>query len=433
MNFKIYTFGCKVNQYESEQMRELLEEKGFKCTENDADAEIFIVNSCTVTAISEGKCRRFLGRIRRKFPQSIIVLTGCMSQAFPRKYENFEVCDVVTGNTSRHLAIELLEDFIKNRNKIVDIPEHDRKCGEFEESCVSDFSERTRAYLKIEDGCDRFCSYCVIPYARGRVRSKPLSDIRREVEALSEKGYTEIVLVGINLSKYGTDIGLSLCDAVETVAESSGVKRIRLGSLEPELLTPDILLRLSKVKEFCPQFHLSLQSGCDETLKRMNRHYNSAEYREIVENIRALFHNPSFTTDVMVGFPGEDEEEFSKSLSFVSDLGFAKVHVFPYSRRSGTVADRMPDQLTKSIKYSRVAVMTAETELRRIDFMKTQLGMVTEVLFERMFDEDYCEGYSINYIPVKVKGSSDLCHKIKSVRLLSIEGDYLIGELIENA
>ncbi len=432
MKFKIFTFGCKVNQYESEQMRELFTDKGFEYTETDSDADIFIVNSCAVTSISEGKCRRFLGRLRRNHPDSVIVLTGCMSQAFPRKYENFEACDVVTGNTSRHLVLSLTQDYINTKEKIIDIRDHDRKNGEFEASSVCSFSERTRAYLKIEDGCDRFCSYCIISYARGRVRSKSIEDICSEVNALSQKGYTEIVLVGINLSKYGTDIGYNLCDAVEAVAQYNGVRRIRLGSLEPELLTDDILTRLSKVQKFCPQFHLSLQSGCDATLKRMNRHYNSAEFREIVDKIRSLFINPSFTTDVMVGFPGEDEKEFEESLKFVSSLGFAKVHVFPYSRRSGTVADRMPLQLPKAVKDTRAALMINETEISRTEFMNSQIGTETEVLFERMCDADYCEGYSINYIPVKVKVSdTGFCHKIKRVRLIRVEGDYIIGEFTE--
>ncbi|MGN0504711.1 MAG: MiaB/RimO family radical SAM methylthiotransferase, partial [Ruminococcus sp.] len=306
MNFKIFTFGCKVNQYETEYIRKIMCESGYISTEIDSEAQIFIVNSCAVTAVSESKCRRFIGRLRRNYPKSIIVLCGCMSQAFPRKYENFSPCDIVIGNGVHTEIPKLIKSLEETGERIIEILPHDRKNEVFEPCLISDFSERTRAYLKIEDGCDRFCSYCIIPYSRGRVRSKPLEDIKNEVDVLSKAGFEEIVLVGINLSKYGTDLGVSLWDAVSTIADCEKVKRIRLGSLEPELLTREILKNLSKCEKFCPQFHLSLQSGCNSTLKRMNRHYSSCEYREIVENIRSLFENPSFTTDVMVGFPGED-------------------------------------------------------------------------------------------------------------------------------
>ncbi len=431
MNFKIFTFGCKVNQYESEFMRKIMLSSGFTATEDDERADIFIVNSCTVTAISESKCRRFIGRLRRNFPESIIVLCGCMSQAFPEKQENFSLCNIVIGNGVHTEIPKLIEKFKKTGEKIVEITPHDRKNEAFEPCLISDFSERTRAYLKIEDGCDRFCSYCIIPYARGRVRSKALEDIKAEVTKLSQKGFEEIVLVGINLSKYGTDLGFTLWDAVNTVAEDKNVKRIRLGSLEPELLTREVLENLSKCEKFCPQFHLSLQSGCSDTLKRMNRHYDSKEYKSIVDNIRSLFENPAFTTDVMVGFPGEDDREFRESLEFVSSIGFAKVHVFPYSRRSGTVADRMDNQLTKAVKDERAKLMSEECERKRLEFMNSQIGKVTEVLFERPIDTEYIEGYSINYTPVKVKGDREtLCHTCKKVKIISVDKDYCIGELI---
>lgn len=430
MNFKIFTFGCKVNQYETEYIRKIMCESGYISTENDSEAQIFIVNSCAVTAVSESKCRRFIGRLRRNYPESIIVLCGCMSQAFPRKYENFSPCDIVIGNGVHTEIPNLIKRLEETGEKIIEILPHDRKNEAFEPCLISDFSERTRAYLKIEDGCDRFCSYCIIPYSRGRVRSKPLEDIKNEVDVLSKAGFEEIVLVGINLSKYGTDLGLSLWDAVSTVADCEKVKRIRLGSLEPELLTREILENLSKCEKFCPQFHLSLQSGCNSTLKRMNRHYSSCEYREIVENIRSLFENPSFTTDVMVGFPGEDEAEFEDSLSFVTSIGFAKVHVFPYSRRSGTVADRMDNQLSKAVKDERAKLMIKACEEKRLEFLKSQVGTETEVLFERPINSEFIEGYSQNYTPVKVKGDKGLCHTCQKVKITSVETDYCIGELI---
>jgi len=411
-------------------MRQIMTLDGYTYTEDDTKAQIFIVNSCSVTAVSDSKCRKLLRKLRRENQDCIIMLCGCMSQAFPRKYENFEVCDIVIGNTTRSRVTEYISEFIKHGEQIIDIQDHDRKNECFEEYFVEDFSERTRAFVKIEDGCDRFCSYCIIPYARGRVRSKSLEVLRQEVDALAEKGYLEIVLVGINLSKYGTDIGLTLCDAVECVAENEKISRIRLGSLEPELIDEPVVARLSRCEKFCPQFHLSLQSGCTETLKRMNRRYTNAEYKEIVDRIRRNFDNSSITTDVMVGFPGETEEEFNNSLEFVSVIAFAKVHVFPYSRRSGTVADRMPMQLSKSEKEKRASVMIEATEQSRINFLSSQIGKECEVLFERLDKNGLFEGYSRNYTLVSVDAKGlDLQGKCLNVKITSVSNDRCIGVL----
>lgn len=431
MKFRIFSFGCKVNQYESEFIRELLVSDGHTYASNDSEAELFVVNSCSVTAVSDAKCRRFLHRLRREHPSGIILLCGCMSQAFPRKYENFTDCDIVTGNTGRSMIPKLVRDFCKSRERIIDISDHDRKNEQFEKCSLSDFSEHTRAFLKIEDGCDCFCSYCIIPYARGRVRSKELADIKTEVEALADKGYREIVLVGINLSRYGSDIGCSIFDAVACVESVAGIERIRFGSLEPELLDEDTIIKLSQCRKFCPQFHLSLQSGCDDTLKRMNRKYTSAEYADIVELLRKHFEDSSITTDVMVGFPGEDEREFNESLNFTEKIGFAKVHVFPYSRRSGTVADRMSEQLTKAQKDERARLMSEASEKKRIEFLTDQCGRISEVLFERINKDGYYEGFTRNYTPVYVKDrGEDLSGKCHNVLLIEILNDGCLGELI---
>lgn len=430
MYFKIYTLGCKVNQYESEYIRQIMTLDGYTYTEDDEKADIFIVNSCSVTAVSDSKCRKLLRRLRREKPESIIMLSGCMSQAFPRKYENFEVCNIVIGNTTRSRVPMYIAEYLKTKETIIDIADHDRKNEAFEDYSVDDFSERTRAFVKIEDGCDRFCSYCIIPYARGKVRSKSIDVLRDEVEKLAQKGYLEIVLVGINLSKYGTDIGLTLCDAVECVAQNEKIERIRLGSLEPELIDEEAVARLSKCSKFCPQFHLSLQSGCTETLRRMNRRYTNAEYKEIVDRIRRNFDNSSITTDVMVGFPGETDEEFNESIEFVTDIAFAKVHVFPYSRRSGTVADRMPAQLPKSVKEERAAKMTVATEETRKAFLLSQVGTECDVLFERPDKNGMYEGYTRNYTLVSVNSRGvDLQGKCISVRITSVADDRCIGEL----
>lgn len=433
MNFKIYTLGCKVNQYESEYIRQIMSLNGYSYTEDDSATDIFIVNSCSVTAVSDSKCRKLLRRLKRINPDCILLLCGCMSQAFPRKYENFEVCDIVIGNTTRGRIPDYINEFLINKKKIVDISEHDRTNEAFENYTVSDFSERTRAFLKIEDGCDRFCSYCIIPYARGRVRSKSLETLKNEVESLANSGYTELVLVGINLSKYGTDIGHNLCDAVECVAQNPIITRIRLGSLEPELLDEESILRLSKCEKFCPQFHLSLQSGCTETLKRMNRRYTNDEYAEIVERIRRNFSNSAITTDVMVGFPGETQEEFEESLDFVTEIGFAKVHVFPYSRRSGTVADRMSDQISKAVKEDRAAKMIYVTEKKRLEFLNSQVGLVSEVLFERLDKNGMFEGYTKNYTMVSVPFcGEDLQGKCRIVKLTEVSDDRCLGIIVDN-
>ncbi len=433
MFFKIYSFGCKVNQYESEFIKQIMCTDGYEYTEDDKIADIFIVNSCSVTAVSDSKCRKLLRKLKREKPECILLLCGCMSQAFPRKYENFNICDIVIGNTTRAQIPQYIKQFLSDKTQIVDVTEHDRKSEEFEPCGVNNFSERTRAFLKIEDGCDRFCSYCIIPYARGRVRSKPIEDLKNEVSTLANNGYKEIVLVGINLSKYGSDIGLTLSDAVECVAENEGIKRIRLGSLEPELLDEITIARLSACDKFCPQFHLSLQSGCTATLCRMNRRYTNGEYRAIVERIRRNFTNSSITTDVMVGFPGETEEEFRESLDFVTNIGFAKVHVFPYSRRPGTVADRMPDQIEKAVKEQRAKAMAEATESKRVEFMNSQIGKTCQVLFERPDSEGFYEGYSENYTPVYVDTQGiNVSGECLSVYITSTDGERCFGTILDN-
>ena len=427
MTFNIITLGCKVNQYESQLMTEYMIAEGFIQSDNRL-ADIIIINSCTVTHTSDSKNRKVINRARRENPDSVIVLTGCMPQAFSNNLELFKDCDIVLGNVSREKVIESIKSFLNDQTQIIDIPDH--KNGEaFEKMCVSSFLERTRAFVKIEDGCNRFCSYCIIPYARGRVRSKNLEDIKSEVTALAMKGYNEIVLVGINLSFYGQDIDCTLSDAVECVCNIDGVERVRLSSLEPELMTKDVLLKLSKLPQFCPHFHLSLQSGSTNTLKRMNRHYTADEYAEIVQNIREIFDNPSITTDIMVGFVGETEEEFKESLYFADEIGFAKVHVFSYSRRKGTAADKMSDHIKSEIKSQRSKTMIEHTELKRKEFLLSQVGRVEEVLFEIKNRSGYYEGYTKNYTPVYIKSEENIIGKILPVTIFSVESDYCIAKL----
>ena len=429
MFFKIFTFGCKVNQYESEYIRHLLLDAGYEYNEDESQCGILIINSCTVTAVSDKKCRQLIHKLRRLNEKAIILLCGCMSQAHPDKINDFSQCDIVIGNTDHTVIPQYIGEFIKNGKQIVDINEHDREKEPFEKCKVNRFSERTRAYIKIEDGCSRFCSYCIIPYARGRVRSKSIEDIKDEAKLIAESGYKEIVLTGINLSLYGTDIGSNLCEAVEAVAAAEGVERIRLGSLEPEYLDENVLKRLSLVKEFCPQFHLSLQSGCDKTLKDMNRNYTSAEYAEIVSNIRKFWVNPSITTDVMVGFAGETEEDFNASLNFVTSIGFAKVHVFPYSKREGTKAWDMDGHLTNAVKTHRASVMGEAVEISRQNFLKTQLDTVNKVLFETVSDGKYF-GLTENYTPVTVVSETDIRGEILEVKITDIKGEVCTATLL---
>lgn len=429
MKVFIVTLGCKVNQYESEAMLKSFLNSGFEKSKEITEADVIVINSCTVTSTSDQKVRQVINRSKKKNYDAIIVLTGCMPQAFPDIAKSFDDVDIVLGNSNRKDVIKSVIKFMSTHQKIINIKPYGKK-DDFEKIEIDEFHERTRAFIKIEDGCNRFCSYCIIPYARGRVRSKNLDDLKNEVMRLSDSGYEEVVLVGINLSAYGEDLGLHLCDAVDTVCDIPGIKRVRLGSLEPERMSENVLKRLSKQGKLCPQFHLSLQSGCDDTLKRMNRHYNTDEYYEIVLNIRKLFNNPSITTDVMVGFPSESESEFLESVEFVKKVGFSKAHVFAYSRRPGTKADLEKNQITKDLKASRSKKMIEVTNISREKFLNSQINTVQSVLFERYKDNDFYEGYTKNYTPVLVKSDDILSGKIFNVEIQSVERGVCIGKLV---
>ena len=423
------TLGCKVNQYESEVMAELLDQAGYSKAESYQESDINIVNSCTVTATGDAKNRKLIRRIRRENPDSIIILCGCMPQAFADDVSVFEGCDIVMGNTARRDIIPLIDEYLMKRQQIIRIGEHQRDEA-FEPMQIAAFNERTRACIKIEDGCNRFCTYCIIPYARGRVRSKPLDEIRHEAETLAENGFKEIVLVGINLSAYGQEWELNVYDAVRVVCQTDGIERVRLGSIEPERMTGDILSALAKEEKFCPHFHLSLQAGCDATLKRMHRHYDTAEYARIVADIRRLFDNPSITTDVMVGFVGESEEDFNTSVSFTDAIGFAKTHVFPYSRRKGTAADKMDGHIDEHLKHERADIMIAHTLEQQRRFMQSQIGLTEPVLFETRSKDGMMEGYTKNYTKVRIKDDRNLSGEIYDVKLTEAYDDYCIGVLV---
>ena len=410
-------------------MSELLTSAGYeKATGSQAD--ICIINSCTVTATGDSKCRKLIHRTRRENPNAVIVLCGCMPQAFGDDIELFGDCDIVLGNTDRRSIVSVLDSYFRNRERLVHIEPHVN--GEsFENMSLSSFDGHTRAFVKIEDGCNRFCSYCIIPYARGRVRSKPIDELKYEASRLAIAGYKEIVLVGINLSAYGQELDLDIADAVSAVCSVKGVERVRLGSIEPERMTEDILLRLAAEEKFCPHFHLSLQAGCDATLKRMRRHYDTAEYARIVGDIRKIFDGPAITTDVMVGFVGETDDDFESSVAFCDSIGFAKTHVFPYSVRKGTAAERMDGHIDERIKHIRADIMIAHAAERQREFMLSQVGRVSSVLIER-YSDGCSEGYTPNYTKVRIPGESLSDGSVYNVRLTEAYDDYCVGEVVES-
>lgn len=429
MRFSVYNFGCKVNQYESQVMTELMTKRGYTYTDDKNNADIIIINSCTVTAVADNKVLKLMRHIKREKPDTVIVLTGCMPQAYPEKSAEFMCADIILGNSSRQELPDEVEKYLSSGERIVNVHKYTRN-SDFEHVTVSEFEERTRAFIKIEDGCNRYCSYCIIPYARGPVRSKPIDILKNEVEYLARRGYKEIVLVGINLSAYGKELGLHLCDAVESICAIEGVERVRLGSLEPERMDKESIERLSKLPKFCPQFHLSLQSGCDDTLKRMRRHYTTGEYRRIVNDLRKTFDNCAVTTDVMVGFAGETEQEFTQSVDFVREIGFAKVHVFPYSRRSGTAAYDAPNQIDNSVKVHRSKLMTEAANETRKAFLERMVGKTESVLFEQPTKDGYWSGYTKNYSPVKVKSDRNIGGEILNVKIISTDGEWCVAELL---
>ena len=427
MTVSFSTLGCKVNQYESQALSELFASRGIAVLPPDSAADIIIVNSCTVTAESNRKTRQTVRKLRRMAPDALIVLTGCMVQAFPKEAEKLSEADLIIGNAHYDELPDICINALTCRGDRSFITSHDSK---YTDIGVTEMNEHTRSYIKIEDGCNRFCSYCIIPYARGRVRSRSLDSIKKEAEALAYAGYKEIVLVGINLSAFGLDTGDELCDAVEAVSSVDGIKRVRLGSLECDQISDRALELLAANKKFCPQFHLSLQSGCDRTLKEMNRKYDTAFYRDLVARIREKFDNPSITTDIMVGFAGESQEDFKASCEFMKEIGFARSHVFVYSVREGTAAAKRTDQIDPGVKQKRSREMQAVCSECEQQFLLTQVGRISSVLLESKTDGVW-EGYTENYTRVKVCAPEAHDGDIIRVKLTSVKNDYCIGELAE--
>lgn len=426
MNIYFYTLGCKVNQYESQEMGELFEKSGYTIIYNIESADVAVVNSCTVTAESVRKTRQTIRRFRKKNPDCIIVLTGCASQAEKQIIDDLPEVDVFLGNRSNTQIVTAVEKFINERSKVNMRLEHETG-DPFIGTGITRFDGHTRAFLKIQDGCDRFCSYCLIPTARGRSRSKSLELIDKELCALAENGYKEIVFVGINLSDYGKNTPYALPDALKLAEKYDTIERVRLGSLEPDHITDKMIDELKSITKLCPQFHISVQSGCDNVLKKMNRHYTAEEYKALTKTLRATFHDATITTDVLVGFPCETEDDFKETVNFVKDIKFEKVHVFPYSVREGTVAAKM-EQHTNAIKDKRAADLIEVTEKIRADYLKAQMGKTVEVLFETQRDGFY-EGYTKNYTPVRVYTEENLHGLVLNVTITEAKDDYCVGRL----
>lgn len=429
MNIYLQNFGCKVNAIETDGIAALLRQEGHViCTEPDG-ADVIVLNSCTVTASGDKRLLTALRKLRSTVPDAVVILTGCYVQAFPEEAASTGA-DILVGTRERGRIPALLKDFLESRNPLTHVPAHVHG-DEFEKLPLGAEDAHTRAFLKIQDGCDRFCSYCIIPYARGRCRSLALPELRRRAQQLAERGYREIVLCGINLACYGQDAGLTIADAVDACREA-GFHRVRLGSLEPDGLTDAVLSRLAENPAFCPQFHISLQSGCDRTLRAMHRHYTCAEYAALLEKIRALFPECAVTTDIMTGFPGETEEDFAETLAFAERMQFAKIHIFRYSRRPGTLADRMPEQVPEAIKKERADRLSAVEKRMAEVFLQSHIGKTVSVLFEREKSPEFHIGHAPDYSAIRIPADAEdrtFRNRISSVRITELRDGQLYGEL----
>ena len=436
----LHNLGCKVNAYEIEAMQQLLEEAGYEIVPFEPGADIYVINTCTETNIADRKSRQMLHKAKKMNPEAIVVATGCYVQTGGEKLEKDEAIDLVLGNNQKINIVEALAEYAENKpghgSHVIKI----NQTKEYEDLSIDHTAEHVRAYIKVQDGCNQFCTYCIIPYARGRVRSRNIESVLKEVRALAEKGYKEVVLTGIHLSSYGVDFPdekkETLLSLIRAVHEIEGIQRIRLGSLEPGIVTREFAEGIAALPKVCPHFHLSLQSGCDETLERMNRRYRSGEYRERCELLREVYGNPALTTDVIVGFPQESEEEFRKSYDFVDSIRFYETHIFKYSRRQGTKAAAMDGQLTEAEKSFRSEKMIELHHRHAGDYEKSMLGKNLEVLIEEEYTKDgrtWYLGHSREYIKTAVpKSEAYGVNDIVSVKAEGfLEEHIMTGEAVE--
>lgn len=426
----LHNLGCKVNAYETEAMQHLLEEAGYEIVPFTQKADVYVINTCSVTNMADRKSRQMLHKVKKNNPDSIVVAAGCYVQTSEKEVLNDLSVDIVIGNDRKHDLVRLLEEYSLNSvsDTVDDI--NDGK-HDFEELFIDQTKEHTRAFIKVQDGCNQFCSYCIIPYARGRVRSRRFENVIAEVERLAANGFKEVVLTGIHLSSYGVDFeeATGLLELIQAVNAVKGIERIRLGSLEPKIVTEHFASELSKLDKICPHFHLSLQSGCDATLKRMNRKYTTKEYERGCELLRKYFVHPAITTDVIVGFPGETEEEFEQTKAYLEHIHFYEMHIFKYSKRKGTRAAVMPDQIDEQIKAARSEKLIALGHDMSKEFRKFYIGKNEEVLFEEkavIGDKEYFVGYTKEYVKVAKKTAENLENQIVSGRISGMLTDEIL-------
>ncbi|NLL81541.1 MAG: tRNA (N(6)-L-threonylcarbamoyladenosine(37)-C(2))-methylthiotransferase MtaB [Tissierellia bacterium] len=425
-----HTLGCKVNQYETEAMEELFEKNGYKIIREDSFADVYVINTCTVTNLSDRKSRQFIRKAKKLNKDSIIAVVGCYSQVSPEEVAGIEGVDVIIGTTDRNEIVELCER-AKEESEKINIVRDIRTYKKFDKININEIKSKTRAYIKIQDGCNQFCSYCIIPYARGPIRSREYEDVIKETEKLAKAGFKEIVLTGIHIASYGKDLkDIGLVDVIKGINRVEGIERIRLSSVEPTLIDEDFMKEIVKIDKLCDHFHLSLQSGSDTVLKRMNRKYTKDIYKNKTELIRKYMPNAALTTDIIVGFPGETDDEFEETCDFVRDIGFSRIHVFKYSPRKGTPAEKYENQVDGNIKNGRSELLIKIAEEMSNEFKNKFIGLSLEVLFEENDNEEQiCEGYTTNYIRTKVEADDSFVGQIKSVKIIDSADDYLIGKI----
>ena len=427
----LHNLGCKVNAYETEAMQQMLEAAGYEIVPFEPGADIYVINTCSVTNIADRKSRQMLHKAKKMNPDAIVVAAGCYVQADTKKAEADASIDIIIGNNKKQELIPILESYRTGHQKTTECVDINHT-KEYENLEIDRTEEHTRAYLKVQDGCNQFCTYCIIPYARGRIRSKKTEDVVNEVKRLAASGCQEVVLTGIHLSSYGKERPEdqeNLLTLIQAVHQVDGIERIRLGSLEPGIITEEFAAAISSLPKVCPHFHLSLQSGCTTTLKRMNRRYTAEEYREKCEILRKYYPAPALTTDVITGFPGETEEEFEESRSFVDSIHFYETHIFPYSKREGTKAAGMPDQLTEQVKKERSRILIALGKEHQWEYMEQFLGQEKEVLFEEqqtVEGQEYWTGHTMEYLKIAVISEENLENKRVMVQLREMIGQDLI-------
>ena len=433
MKAALHNLGCKVNAYETEAMQQILEEAGYEIVPFSEYADVYVINTCSVTNMADRKSRQMLHRAKKQNPDAIVVGAGCYVQTKEAQALVDESIDIVIGNNKKHELVPLLREYEASHRKMACVADINHEKQAYEELSLSRTAEHTRAFIKVQDGCNQFCTYCIIPFARGRVRSRELPDILQEIRTLAKSGYREVVLTGIHLSSYGVDNGESLLHLIEAVHELEGIERIRLGSLEPRIVTDAFAKRLSELPKICPHFHLSLQSGCDTVLSRMNRRYDTAEYEAGCALLRRYFEHPAITTDVIVGFPGETDEEFETTERYLERIHFYEMHIFQYSRREGTKAAAMPDQVPEAVKKERSEKLLALGHRMSEEFHRYYLGRQVTALLEEEFLYDgkrYYTGYTKEYVKVAVETKKDLSNTFVTGTLKTqlTEDVYLLVE-----